>query len=123
MKFIHDGRVITISSTGEAHLTSKPILGISHEGDDLLMIGFTFDEVQTVEPGDFVKNSVPITFDQHSSPVILDMMRSISYMPSLGLGHRRHDRSKFITVLDHDPPFVLGFVPVEAEFLCMAQLR
>ena len=26
VKFIHDGRVITISSTGGAHLTSKPIL-------------------------------------------------------------------------------------------------
>ena len=45
VKFIHDGRVITISSTGGAHLASKPVLEISHGGDDLPMIIFAFDEV------------------------------------------------------------------------------
>ena len=82
-------------------------------GDDLLMTGFAFDEIQTVEPGDFVRDSVPMSFDQHSSTVVLDMMRSMSYMPGLGLGRRQHGRSEFITVLDHDPPFGLGFVPVD----------
>ena len=123
VKFIHDGQVITISSTGGAHLTSKPVLEISHGGDDLLMTGFAFDEVQTLELGDFVRDSVPISFDQHSSMIIMDMMRSMSYMPCLGLGRRQRGRSEFITVLDHDPPFGLGFVPVEAGFRCMAQLR
>ena len=104
-------------------MTSEPVLEISHGGDDFLMTGFSFDEIQTVEPGDFVRDSVPMSFDQHSSTVVLDMMRSMSYMPSLGLGRRQHGRSEFITVLDHDPPFGLGFVPVEADFRCMAQLR
>ena len=45
VKFIHNGRVIIIPSTGEAHLTSEPILEISHMGDDLLLTGFTFDEL------------------------------------------------------------------------------
>ena len=84
VKFIHDGRVIT-SSTGGAHLTSKLVLEISHGGDDLLLTGFTFDEVRTVEPGDFVRDLVPMSFDQHSSPIILDMMRRMSYRPGLGL--------------------------------------
>ena len=44
-------------------------------------------------------------------------------MPGLGLGHCQHCRREFITVLDHDPPFGLGFVPVEVDFLCMEQLR
>ena len=44
-------------------------------------------------------------------------------MPGLGLGHRQHGRSEFITVLDLDPPFGLGFVPVEADFRGMVQLR
>ena len=123
VKFIHDGQVITISSTGGAHLTSKPVLEISHGGDDLLMTGFAFDEMQTMEPGDFVRDSVPMSFDQHRSTVVLDMMESMSYMPGLGLGCRQHGRSEFITVLDHDPPFGLGFVPLEADFRCMAQLR
>ena len=101
----------------------EPILEISHGGDDFLMTRFAFDEVQTVEPGHFVRDSVPMSFDQHSSTIVLDMMRSMSYMPGLGLRHRQHGRSKFITVLDHDPPFGLGFVLVEADFLCMAQLH
>ena len=120
VKFIHDGRVITISSIGGAHLTSKPILEISHGGDDFLMTEFSFDEVQTMELGDFFRDSVTMSFDQHSSPVVLDMMRSMLYMPGLGLGCRQHDHYEFITALDHDPPFGLGFVPVEADFQCMA---
>ena len=110
MKFIHDGRVITISSTSGAHLTSELVLEISHGGDDLIMTGFAFDEVQTVDLGDFVRDSIPMSFDQHSSTVVLDVMRSMSYMPGLGLGRRQHGRSEFITVLEHDPPFVLGFI-------------
>ena len=62
------------------------------------------------------------SFDQHSSPVILDMMRSMSYMPSMGLGWRQHGHSESIIVLDHDPPFGLGFVPVEVDFRRMALL-
>ena len=76
-----------------------------------------------MEQGDFVRDSVPMSFDQHSSMVVLDMMRSMSYMPGLGLGRRQHGRRKFITVLNHDPPFGLGFVPVEADFRCMEQLH
>ena len=88
MKFIHDGLVITISSTSEAHLNFEPVLEISHGGDDLVMTRFTFDEVQTVKRRDFVIDSVPMSFDQHSNRIILDMMRSMSYMPGLGLGRR-----------------------------------
>ena len=87
VKFIHDGQVITISSTRGTYLTYDPVLEIRHGSDDFLMTGFAFDEVQIVEPGDFVRDSVPMSFDQHSSMVVLDMMRSMSYMPSLGLRH------------------------------------
>ena len=93
-------------------MTFDPILEISHGGDDLLMTRFAFDEVQTVEPGDFFTDSVPMSFDQYSSSVVLDMMRSMSHIPGLGLWRRQHGRSEFITVLDHDPPFGLRFVPV-----------
>ena len=41
-----------------------------------------------MEPGDFVKDSVPLSFDQHSSLIVLDMMRSISLIPGLGLRRR-----------------------------------
>ena len=63
VKFIHDGRVITISSTSGAHLTYEPVLEISHGDDDFPMTGFTFDEVQTMERGDFVRDLVPMSFD------------------------------------------------------------
>ena len=120
VKFIHDGRVIIISSIGGAHLTYELVLEISHGGDDLLMTGFTFYEVQTVDIGDFFRDSVPMSFDQHNNSIVLDMMRSMSYMPSLGLGRRQHGHSEFITILYHDPLFGLGFVPVEANVRCMA---
>ena len=64
-----------------------------------------------------------MSFDLHSNPVVLDMRRSMSYMPSMGLGRRQHGRSEFIIVFDHGPPFSLGFVPVEADFRCMEQLH
>ena len=115
--------MITISFKGGAHFTSEPVLKISHRRDDFLMTEFAFDKVQTVEPWDFVQDSIPMSFDQHSSTDSLDMMRSMSYMAGLGLGHHQHGRSEFITVLDHDPPFGLGFVLVEKYFQCMAQLR
>ena len=44
-------------------------------------------------------------------------------MPGFGLGRCQHGLREFITVLDHDPPFGLRFVPVEVDFRCMAQLR
>ena len=44
-------------------------------------------------------------------------------MPGFGLGRRQHGCREFITILDHDLPFGLGFVPVEAGFRFMAQLR
>ena len=81
-------------------------------GASQITIGFAFDEVQTVEQGDFFRDSVPMSFDQHSSLVVLDMMRSMSYMHGMGLGRRRqHGRSEFIIVLDHDPPFDLDLYP------------
>ena len=62
-------------------------------------------------------------FDQHSSMVVLDIMRSISYLSGLGLGRRQHGPSEFITIPDHDVPFGLGFIPTEADYRYMAQLR
>ena len=103
VKFIHDGRVIIISSTGGAHLTFEPILEIGHRGDDFILTGFTFELVQKVKPGDFVRDSVPMSFDQRTSPIVLDMMRSMSYLLRLGLERHQHGHSKFITTLDHDP--------------------
>ena len=65
VKFIHDGRVITILAIGGAHLTYKLVLEISHggRGDDFLLTGFTFDEVQILEPGNFVRDLVPFSFN------------------------------------------------------------
>ena len=55
-------------------MTSELVLEISHRDNDLLMTGFAFDEIEIMEPGNFVRDSVPMSFDQHSSTVILDMM-------------------------------------------------
>ena len=52
--------------------------------------------------------------------VVLDMMRSMSYLPSMGLGQRQHGPNEFMTILDHDVPFELGFIPTEANYRYMA---
>ena len=54
---------------------------------------------------------------------LLDMMRSMSYLPCMGLGLRQHEPSEFMTIPDHDVPFGLGFIPTEADYRYMARLR
>ncbi|RVW33676.1 Transposon Ty3-I Gag-Pol polyprotein [Vitis vinifera] len=60
---------------------------------------------------------------QHGSTVVLDMMRSVSYLPSMGLGRRQHRPSEFMTIPDHDVPFGLGFIPIEVDYSYMARLH
>ena len=50
MKFIHDGQVVIVQSAGDMFIYAESVLH-----DDLFMIGFTFDEVQTLEIEDFCR--------------------------------------------------------------------
>ena len=115
MKFLHESRVITRQSTRDTYSTSEPVLKIIHGDDDLFMTGFTFDKIQNVEVEQFCRDHVAFPFDEHGSTVVLDMMRSMSFLPSLGLGRRQHGSREFIAVVDHDTHFNLGFVPTEAD--------
>ncbi|KAL6336582.1 hypothetical protein AAG906_025137 [Vitis piasezkii] len=90
VKFIHDGQVIVVQSVGDMFISVEPVLEISHINDDIFLIEFTFDGVQTVEIEDFCLDFVAMSFDQHSSTVVLDMMRGMSYLPGMGLGRRQH---------------------------------
>ncbi|KAL6312978.1 hypothetical protein AAG906_006867 [Vitis piasezkii] len=47
-----------------------------------------------------------MSFDQHSSTLVLDMMRDMSFLP-----------------VDHDTPFDLGFVPTEGDYRYMVLLH
>ncbi|RVW42248.1 hypothetical protein CK203_096550 [Vitis vinifera] len=95
----------------------------SHSDDDLLLTGFTFDEVQTLEIEDFFQEFMAMSFDQHGSTVALDMMRNMSYLPSMGLERRQHGPSEFMTFPDHNVPFRLGFIPTEADYRYMVRLH
>ena len=64
-----------------------------------------------------------MSFDQHSSTLVLDMMRGMSCLPGFGLGRRQHGSSEFMTTIDHDTPFRLGFTPSEDDVHYMARLR
>ena len=55
--------------------------------DDLHLTRFTFDEVRVVSLEDDSIDLMPISFDQHNNTLVLSMMRGMSYMPGLGLGH------------------------------------
>ncbi|WKA08452.1 hypothetical protein VitviT2T_026174 [Vitis vinifera] len=123
VKFIHEGQVVVVQSAGDMFISAEPVLQISHSDDDLLLTGFTFDEVQTLELGDFCRDFIAMSFDQHGSTVVLDIMRGMSYLPGMGLGRRQHGPSEFITIPDHDVPFGLGFIPTEADYRYMACLR
>ena len=88
LKFIHEGHIIMIQSNRDVVTSSKLMLHISHSEDDLHLTGFTFDKVQVVSLEDDSRDLVPMSFDQHSSTLVLSMMRGVSYMPGLGLGRR-----------------------------------
>ena len=64
-----------------------------------------------------------LSFDENGSTVVLDMMRSMSFLLGLGLGRRRHDSREFIAAIDHDTPFGLGFFPTKADYRYMALLH
>ena len=89
MNFIHEGCIITIQSDRDVVTSSNPLLHISHSEDDLHLSWFTFDEVQVVSLEDDSRDLVPMSFDQHNSTLVLSMMRGMSYMLGLGLGHRQ----------------------------------
>ena len=59
-------------------------------------------------------------FDQHGSIVVLDMMKSMSYLTSMGLKRRQHGPSEFMAIPDHDVPFELEFIPTKVDYWYMA---
>ena len=111
VKFIHEGRIITIQSDRDVITSSEPVLQISHSEDDLHLIGFTFDEVQVVILEDDRRDMVPMSFDQYSSTLVLSMMRGMPYMPGLGLGRRQQGPCEFTITVDHDISYGLGYIP------------
>ena len=40
-----------------------------------------------------------LSFDEHGSTMVLDMMRSMSFLPGLGLGHYQHGSREFIATI------------------------
>ena len=82
--------------------------------------GFTFDEIQTLEIQDFYRDFMAMSFDQHSSTLVLDIMRDMSFLLGFGLGRCKHGYSEFVTTIDHDTPFGLGFTPTKDDVHYMA---
>ena len=61
MKFIHEGRIITIQSHKDVVTSSEPVLQISHIQDDLHLNEFVFYEVQVVSLEDDDRDKVPMS--------------------------------------------------------------
>ena len=87
LKFIHEGHIITIQSNKDVVTSFELVLHISHNEDDLHLIGFTFNEVQVVSLEDDNRDLVHMSFDKHNNTLVLSMIRGMSYMPGLGLGY------------------------------------
>ena len=71
---------------------------------------------------DFCRDFVAMSFDQHGSIVVLDMMRNMFYLPGMGLGRSQHRPSEFMAIPNHDVPFGLRFIPTEVDYRYMARL-
>ena len=65
---------------------------------------------------------VPMSFDQHNVTLVLSMMRGMSYMPGLELGHRQQRPLEFTFIVDHGIPYGLGYTPTEDDACHMARL-
>ena len=123
VKFIHEGRIITIQSDKDVVTSFEPVLQISHSEDDLHLTGFVFYEVHVVRLEDDNRDMVPMSFDQHNNTLVLSMMSGMSYMPGLGLGHCQQGPREFAFTVDHDIPYGLGYTPSEDDARHMAMLR
>ena len=123
VKFIHEGRIITIQSDKDVVTSFEPMLQISHSEDDLHLTGFVFYEVQVVSLEDDNRDMVPMSFDQHSSTLVLSMMRGVSYMLGLGLGRHQQGPREFTITVDHDMSYRLGYTPFEDDARHMAMLH
>ena len=66
---------------------------------------------------------MPTSFYQHSSTLVLSMMKGMSYMPDLGLGHHQQGPREFTFIVDHEIPYWLGYTPTEDNARHMARLR
>ncbi|RVW77843.1 Retrovirus-related Pol polyprotein from transposon 17.6 [Vitis vinifera] len=89
-----------------------------------LLLGRPWIHVAGAIPFPFIRRDfVAMSFDQHSSTVVLDMMRGMTFLPGMGLGRRQQGPSEFIAAIDHDTTFGLGFIPIEADYRHMARLR
>ena len=115
MKFIHEGRIITIQSDKDIVTSSEPMLQISHSKDDLHLTGSVFYEVRVVSLEDDNRDIVPMSFDQRSNTMVLNMMKGMSYMLGLGLGYRQKGPHEFSFTIDHDIPYGLGYTPSEGD--------
>ncbi|KAL6310802.1 hypothetical protein AAG906_017437 [Vitis piasezkii] len=113
VKFIHEGRIITIQFDRDVVNSVEPVLQISHSEDDLHLIGLEDDS----------RDMVPMSFDQYNSTLALNMMRGMTYLPGLGLGRRQHGSHEFTFTVDHDIPYGLGYTPIEEDACYMARLR
>ena len=123
VKFIHEGRIITIQSGKDVVTSFEPVLQISHSEDDLHLTRFVFDEVQVVSLEDDNRDMVPMSFDQHNNTLVLSMMKGMFYMPDLGLGRRQQGPREFAFTIDHDIPYGLGYTPYEDDARHMEMLR
>ena len=66
---------------------------------------------------------VPMSFDQHINTLVLNIMKGMSYIPCLRLGHRQQGQSEFSFTIDRDIPYRLGYTPFEDDARHMAWLR
>ena len=115
MKFIHDGQVIIVKSIGDVISSFEPILQISHSDDDFFLHDSHLMKYRPLRFYISIEISWPWPCHLISITIPLFMMRGMSFLPSFGLGRHQHVSSKFMTTIDQDTHFGLGFTPLEDD--------
>ena len=65
---------------------------------------------------------VPMSFDKCNNTIVLSMMRGMSYLLGLGLGHCQQQPHDFAFTINHDTPYGLGYTLIEEDACHMARL-
>lgn len=70
LRYRHGKDIITIDAVPDPFPLDEPILEIKHSDSDPMLSGFYFEQVQTIELSNPMRDYLPLPFNSHSNLVI-----------------------------------------------------
>lgn len=113
---MHGKDIITIDVVLDPFPLYESILEIKHSDPNPMLSGFHFEQVQTIELSNPIRDYLPLPFNSYSNLVISEIMWDMQFMLGLGLGRLQQGVSKFVEDIVPNPIFGLGYVPNEEDW-------